>query len=303
MTQIIEFKAALDVSDAGEITGTAWPFGIPDRVGDVIEKGAFTSPKTLPMLWSHNQSEVIGVWSEIAETEAGITVKGKLLVDDVPRAREVRAMIKAQAVTGLSIGFVTKAATPRAKGRTITALELHEISVVAVPCHPGAQITSLKSDDRHNPLKEQTMNPEEIERMIAAAISNLPANDAPEADRKAYDAVLKRLDQIEAKANRPQGVHIATPAQGLDRKAFESFLRRGVERITPEEIKALTVSTDANGGYLAPQEFGNELIKLLSEYSPIRAYARVVQISAPRHRHRCILGCRDRRSHRIRHDL
>ena len=280
MTQIIEFKAALDVSETGEITGTAWPFGIPDRVGDVIEKGAFNSPQTLPMLWSHNQAEVIGVWDEIAETDAGITVKGKLLVDDVPRAREVRAMIKAHAVTGLSIGFVTKSATPRAKGRTITALDLHEISVVAVPCHPGAQITSLKSDDTHNPLKEQIMNPEEIEEMIAAAIAGIPANDAPEADTKAFEDVKARLDKMEAKANRPQGVHIAGPEK-QEGKAFDSFLRRGVERISPEEVKALTVSTDANGGYLAPQEFGNELIKLLNEYSPIRAYARVVSISAP----------------------
>ena len=41
MTDRLEFKAAFAVSDAGEITGTAWPFGTPDRVGDVIEKGAF----------------------------------------------------------------------------------------------------------------------------------------------------------------------------------------------------------------------------------------------------------------------
>ncbi|WP_127559075.1 phage major capsid protein [Nioella ostreopsis] len=280
MTQVLEFKAALDVSETGEITGTAWPFGIPDRVGDVIEKGAISCPKTLPMLWSHNQAEVIGVWNEIAETDAGITVKGKLLVDDVPRAREVRAMIRAQAVTGLSIGFVTKSSTPRAKGRTITALDLHEISVVAVPCHPGAQITSLKSDDTPNPRKEQSMNPEEVEAMIAAAIAGIPANDAPEADTKAFEEIKARLDKMEAKANRPQGVHIATGAE-TERKAYENFLRRGAERISPEEIKALTVATDANGGYLAPEEFGSELIKLLNEFSPIRKYAKVVNISAP----------------------
>ncbi|WP_407807741.1 phage major capsid protein, partial [Staphylococcus aureus] len=66
-----------------------------------------------------------------------------------------------------------------------------------------------------------------------------------------------------------------------ERKAFVSYLRRGVERISPDEVKALTVSDSANGGYLAPSEFGNELIKLLNEYSPIRSYARVVSISAP----------------------
>lgn len=56
MTDRLEIKAALTVTDAGEITGTAWPFGSPDRIGDVIEKGAFTGPATLPMLFSHDHA-------------------------------------------------------------------------------------------------------------------------------------------------------------------------------------------------------------------------------------------------------
>ena len=38
MMDRIEIKAQLAVDDAGEITGIAWPFSGPDRVGDVIEK-------------------------------------------------------------------------------------------------------------------------------------------------------------------------------------------------------------------------------------------------------------------------
>lgn len=93
MSDRIEIKAALAVNDTGEITGTAWPFASADRVGDVIEKGAFTGPATLPMLWSHDQAEVIVVWDQITQADAGLTVKGRLLVDDLPRAREVRAMV------------------------------------------------------------------------------------------------------------------------------------------------------------------------------------------------------------------
>ncbi|MGV6804081.1 MAG: HK97 family phage prohead protease [Ruegeria sp.] len=153
MTDRVEVKAALSVTDAGEITGLAWPFGSADRVGDVIEKGALTSPENLPMLFAHDQAQVIGVWDQIAETDEGLTVKGRMLVDDVERAREVRAMIRSKAISGLSIGFVTKQHKRHAKGRTITAAHLHEISVVAVPCHPGAQITSIKSDDPLTPSK------------------------------------------------------------------------------------------------------------------------------------------------------
>ncbi|TIP95102.1 MAG: HK97 family phage prohead protease, partial [Mesorhizobium sp.] len=32
----LEFKAELSVSEAGEITGLAWPFGSPDIAGDII---------------------------------------------------------------------------------------------------------------------------------------------------------------------------------------------------------------------------------------------------------------------------
>lgn len=42
----IEFKAQITVDDAGALSGIAWPFGTPDRVGDVIERGAFR--KALP---------------------------------------------------------------------------------------------------------------------------------------------------------------------------------------------------------------------------------------------------------------
>lgn len=278
MTNRIEIKAALSVTDEGEITGVAWPFGSADRVGDVIGKGAITSPGNLPMLFAHDQAQVIGVWDHIEETDEGLTVKGRLLIDDVERAREVRAMIQNKAVSGLSIGFVTKNAKRHAKGRTITAAQLHEISVVAVPCHPGAQITSIKSDDTAMPPQET--NNMENEDLIDDQNHDpqTPAN-APQIDTKAFDEIKARLDRMEAKANRPQGVHITTAAD-TERKAFDAFLRRGVERISPDEIKALTVANDTNGGFLAPEETGNELIKLLNEHSPIRKYAKVVNISA-----------------------
>jgi HK97 family phage major capsid protein/HK97 family phage prohead protease len=282
MTTRLEIKADITVTDEGEITGIAWPFGTPDRVGDVIAKGAFSMPKTLPMLFGHDQTQVIGAWDQIIESDAGLTVKGRILSNDIARAKEVRAMVKAGAVSGLSIGFVTTKSTPRAKGRNISGADLHEISIVAVPCHPGAQITSLKSDDTtQNPLKGTSMNPEEIAALVAAEIAKaVPANDAPAADTKAFEEVKARLDKMEAKANRPQGVHV-TGADNVEAKAFGNFLRRGVERISADEVKALTVANDASAGFLAPQEFGNELIKLLTEFSPIRSYAKVIMISAP----------------------
>ena len=147
MTAQIEFKAHLTVDDAGAISGIAWPFGVPDRVGDMIEKGAFaTVSLPIPMLFGHDAKDPIGVWKTAEEKSDGLHVSGRLLVDDVPRAREVRALVRTGAVRGLSIGFVTRKAAPRkGGGRTISNLELLEASLVAIPMHPGARVTSAKS--------------------------------------------------------------------------------------------------------------------------------------------------------------
>lgn len=141
----LETKVA--ATDSGEISGIAWPFGKPDRVGDNITKGAFANAKMpLPMLFGHDGNDPVGAWSEAAETDEGLLLKGRLLVDDVGRAREVASLVKAGAVRGISIGFITKKASPRkGGGRDISELELLEASLVTVPMHPGARVTSAKS--------------------------------------------------------------------------------------------------------------------------------------------------------------
>jgi HK97 family phage major capsid protein/HK97 family phage prohead protease len=262
MSERLEIKASISVDDAGTITGTAWPFGTPDRVNDVIEKGAFGTPARLPMLWAHDQAQAIGVWDSITETDAGLTVKGRLLIDDVARAREVRALVREGAVSGLSIGFVSQKATARARGgRTISKLDLHEISIVAVPCHPGATITSMKAaTDGPAPEQESNMNTAE----------NIETKETPAIDQKAFDALQARLDKLEAKGNRLPAANDNQANDNLDTKAFAEFLRSGeIDR------KALTVAGDAPGHVLAPEERSSEFIRNLVEFSPVRAIADV----------------------------
>lgn len=141
----VETKFASD--DSGEVEGIAWPFGKPDRVGDEIVKGSFKDAKLpLPMLFGHDGNDPVGAWTEARETDEGLLLKGSLLVNDVARAREVAALVKAGAVRGISIGFITRKAIARkGGGRTISQLELLEASLVAIPMHPGARVTSAKS--------------------------------------------------------------------------------------------------------------------------------------------------------------
>jgi HK97 family phage prohead protease len=141
----IETKILSD--DAGIVSGLAWKFGTPDRIGDWIEPGAFKAAKLpIPMLFGHDMNDPIGTWDIATEKSDGLHISGKLLVDEVARAREVRALVKSGAVRGLSIGFITKKATSRSDGgRMIKSLELLEASLVTIPMHPGAKVTSAKS--------------------------------------------------------------------------------------------------------------------------------------------------------------
>lgn len=273
----IELKAQLAVTDAGEIEGIAWPFGSPDMVGDRIEKGAFSSPAKLPMLFAHDQAQAVGVWEGIAEDADGLKVKGRLLVDDVSRAREVRALVREGAVTGLSIGFVTmKSAPRRGGGRTITALELREVSIVAVPAHPGARVTVIKENKGMSKTEERNELDRDDPPDTTALEERITSVEGAIAELKgSADETTKTLTRIETKMNRPGTNEADEDAPKLERKAFTSYLKSGVEKVPADEVKALVVSNDSSGGYLAPADFTTEVIKGIVEISPIRQAARV----------------------------
>lgn len=141
----IETKIAAD--DGGTIGGMAWKFGTPDRIGDVILPGAFAKAAfPLPVLFGHDFNDPVGTWEAGEEKGGGYHLTGKLLVADVGRAREVQALVKSGAVRGLSLGFITrKAKSLPGGGREISQLELLECSLVTVPMHPNAKVTSAKS--------------------------------------------------------------------------------------------------------------------------------------------------------------
>ena len=47
--------------------------------------------------------------------------------------------------------------------------------------------------------------------------------------------------------------------------AFDNYLRKGKDNISPNELKVLTASNDTAGGYLAPPEYVIEMTKTLTD--------------------------------------
>ena len=90
-----------------------------------------------------------------------------------------------------------------------------------------------------------------------------------------------RLGAIETRMNRPNPGNPGNPDAEIERRAFLNFCRTGVERMNADEVRALNVSTDTQGGYLVPQQFLTELQRELTLFSPIRSVARITNAGAP----------------------
>lgn len=266
MTERLELKAAFVTDDSGAITGTAWPFGGPDRMGDVITPEAFAGAvgKTLPMLAGHTSP--VGVWDSITTDAEGLKVAGRLLVSDVPEAKSLRALVAAGAVTGLSIGFITQKSAPRAGGgRTISALDLVECSIVAVPANSGARVTTIKEANLAETATVEKTETPELAALLTAANENIAT-------------ITKRLDAAEIKLARPAVITNKDDGPTDEQKAFGDYLRLGT---AATELKTLTVSSDPQGGYLAPAETSTEFIRNLVQFSPIRSIASVRSTTSP----------------------
>ena len=147
-----EIKA---LGEDGTFEGYASTFGGIDAYDDTIEPGAFTetiAQKTPALLWQHGSGDVIGVIDELREDGHGLYMKAHLLIEDISKAKEAHILLKAKALSGLSIGYVPveywyeKNDKARwGEVRHLKKIDLWEISIVTFPADSGAGVTGVKS--------------------------------------------------------------------------------------------------------------------------------------------------------------
>ena len=100
------------------------------------------------LLWAHDTREgPIGKWLDMREDATGLRVEGELFVDDIPRARQAHALLKGDALDGLSIGYKTvDSAVDRNTGvRTLKKVKLFEVSLVTFPMLDTARVSAVKT--------------------------------------------------------------------------------------------------------------------------------------------------------------
>jgi HK97 family phage prohead protease len=238
MSERTRLAVALEVrnidDDARTFEGYGSVFGTLDSYADTVKRGAFKRSlkewkgkgRMPAMLWQHNPDEPVGVWTEMAEDETGLLVKGKLLsTGRVPQAYEA---LKEGALSGLSIGFVTRKSQidDESGVRTLTDVDLWEVSLVTFPANDPARVTSVRAtgewpDEREFEewlRRDAGLSRAESKRVIATcykrllcdaeAITPIPtviAGRHDEGNREALIALRSALSGVPAHGRRSEG--------------------------------------------------------------------------------------------------
>jgi HK97 family phage major capsid protein len=111
----------------------------------------------------------------------------------------------------------------------------------------------------------------EVEEMQAKMLADF------EAEKKEIKA---QLEALETKMNRP-GIDSMTGDERKDAqtKAYDSFLRKGEQHLSADEVKLLSSDNDTTGGYLVTPQMGTEIIKTVRDISPIRQYCNSITLT------------------------
>lgn len=163
------------VEDDGSFSGYGSVFGNEDSYGEVVAPGAFAESlaeiaakgRPVPVLWQHRSDQPIGIYTVLKEDETGLYVEGALLKDAVRQAAESYALMKAGAVSGLSIGYYVRQSSfdEKTNVRTLIKLDLVEISLVTFPANDEARIDAVKAKIAHGEMP--SLN--EFERFLREA--------------------------------------------------------------------------------------------------------------------------------------
>ncbi len=154
----------------GTIAGYASVFDEIDAQSDVVARGAFAksllkykqSKSSPAMLWMHDTAAPIGVWTRLHEDARGLYVEGQLAIKTQDGA-DAYELLKMGAITGLSIGYNTIKSTKdyKTKIRTLTEVELFEVSLVTFPANVFARVHTVKT-----PYAKSEINHSELQAIV-----------------------------------------------------------------------------------------------------------------------------------------
>lgn len=194
------------VQDDGTFEGYGSVFGVVDSYKEIVVQGAFgesldalkAQGRMPALLWQHRAGEPIGVYTEVREDAVGLHVRGKLALKTA-RGAEAHELLKMRALSGLSIGFVTREDSyDKVTGvRTLKKIDLWEVSLVTFPANDAARISAVKT----------------VEAIETLADAERYLRDAGGLSKAQALALVARIKSL---ATRPEGESVEQLAAGLE---------------------------------------------------------------------------------------
>jgi uncharacterized protein len=168
-----------------------------DREKDIVVPEAMVSAlhkwnRPIPLAWNHSVEleDIIGsLDGASAKTEGGEVAASGEVDLDTPRGREAWRLMKRR-VAGFSYGYMLTSSTKRENGgRTITGLDIFEVSVVPIPANNSTRVISTKAMDSDMEYKR-------VRDEYAAVMYDLLTKAEPSKQLMPLDELRRRSDEV-----------------------------------------------------------------------------------------------------------
>jgi HK97 family phage prohead protease len=200
-----------EVTEEGVFSGYGSVFGNEDGMQEIVEKGAFESSLqrhaqngTMPaMLWQHDFRQVIGKYLDIKEDDRGLYVKGQLA--KTPRGKEALELLRMEALSGMSIGYMPQKYEIDEETDVLThkEVDLWEVSLVTFPANQEARVSEVKAALGNGELPTKTkleallrnagFSRRQAKGLLARGYEGLRQRDDADGEVKAADQFLNLL--------------------------------------------------------------------------------------------------------------
>jgi HK97 family phage prohead protease len=186
-------KATTVATDRGEFTAVISTEAV-DRENDVVEPAAMVSAlqawtltgKRVPLHWSHSPrpEDIVGHIDPATVKEAnGEVIASGWIDQSTDRGAHVWRLAKSTTL-GFSFGYIVTASTDRPDGgRTITGLDVFEVSATSAPMNNGTRVLAVKALDDDGAVEFSRMRDEARDAML-----DLLSHSAADHDSKSVKA-------------------------------------------------------------------------------------------------------------------
>jgi len=252
-------EAAAEAGRTGEgltISGVLVPWDSPIEYGGVSERFARGSVAPdavigMPLLWAHDRAEPIGRFTDARDAESGLEFTAEIV--PTSRGRDAIALLRAEAIGGMSIGFdPVEVQQDGAGGITYLRAAPVEGSVTPLPAYGEAAVLAVR----------------QVEDPATGATNEREAADM--ADTETRDAtvdlttITERLDAIEARASESGRTDRARTVSVRDAFAagILDYARTGQRRALADVVSS------GNAGILPP-EWDRSVLSVLDTRRPL----------------------------------